>query len=124
MSNRRVGFVAMLVAIDAGLFVQPLVAQQPAGIVAYDWCHSLGRLWAPLRRVSCRRRWIQLHPRRGDGIGRPVWSAGRIGLAFIDSEPSLYVLNLADWSIARVPGLNALNIPPCLRMETLSPSSA
>ena len=44
MSNRRAGFVVMLVAINAGLFVHPLAAQQPAGIVAYDWCHSWGNM--------------------------------------------------------------------------------
>ena len=64
MSNRRAGFVVMLVAINAGLFVQPLAAQQPAGIVAYDWCHSWGNYRAHLRRVSCRRGWIQHYPRR------------------------------------------------------------
>ena len=47
----------------------------------------------------------------GDDIAQPVWSADGSRLAFIDSAPSLYVLNLADWSIAIVPGLNAFEHP-------------
>ena len=47
----------------------------------------------------------------GDDIAQPVWSADGSRLAFIDSAPSLYVLNIADWSIAIVPGLTAFEHP-------------
>ena len=109
MSNRRAGFVAMLVAINAGLFVQPLAAQQPPGIVAYDWCHSwgdYGLLCGVFLVAGDGSHSIHV----GDGIVRPVWSADGSRLAF-DGGASLYVLNLADWSIARVPGLNAFEDP-------------
>ena len=106
MSNRRAGFVAMLVAIDAGLVVQPLAAQQPPGMVAYDYCHSWGD-----QGLCC-----GVFVVAGDGstgstsvmASTAVWSTDGSRLAFDGdrrvSEPSLSVLNLADWSVARLPG--------------------
>ena len=47
MSNRRAGFVVMLVAINAGLFVQPLAAQQPRRDSRLRLVPQLGRRSAP-----------------------------------------------------------------------------
>ena len=54
---------------------------------------------------------IEFASSNGYRIGRPVWSADGSRLAFSDSGASLYVLNLADWSIVTVPGLNAFEHP-------------
>jgi PKD repeat protein len=114
MSNRRAGSVVTLVAIAAALFARPLAAQQPAGVVAYDWCHSwgdYGALCGVFLVAGDGSNSIHV----GDGIVQPVWSADGSHLAFIGdpqySEPSLYLLNLTDWSIAQVPGLNAFEHP-------------
>ena len=89
-------YIAALFTLVSGL-VQPVAAQQPVGTVAYDFCHSdcVFLIAGDASHVTY----------VGDGR-EPAWSTDGSRIAFVGSgQPSIVVLNLADWSFAEVPGL-------------------
>ena len=102
-------YIAALLTLVAGL-VQPVAAQQPPGTVAHDYCQMYDWDQGLVCGVFVVAGDGSDSTYVGDGI-EPGWSNDGSRLAFVGnrrvSEPSLSVLNLADWSVARLPGLNA-----------------
>jgi PKD repeat protein len=110
MSHRRFGFVVMLLAINVGFFIQPAAAQQPLGTVAHDYCQMYD--WD--QGIVCGVLLVagdgSSSTYVGDGV-EPGWSADGSRLAFVGdrhvSEPSLFVMNLADGTVAKLPALDS-----------------
>ena len=88
-------YIAALFSL-VSVLVQPVAAQQPVGTVAYDFCYSecVDLIAGDASHVTY----------VGDGR-EPAWSTDGSRIAFVGSgQPSIVVLNLADWSFAEVPG--------------------
>ena len=91
-------YIAALFTL-VSVLVQPAAAQQPVGTVAYDLCQSECDVYLVAGDASHAYTYV------GAGI-EPAWSADGSRIAFVGpGQASIVVLNLADWSVAEVPGL-------------------
>lgn len=96
MRTPRLTIVVMLFALNIG--ASP-AAQELPGMIAYDYCQLYDWDWG----IEC-----GVYLANGTYLGEgtdPAWSADGSRIAFTGySQPGIFVLNLADWSVVSLPG--------------------
>jgi Tol biopolymer transport system component len=96
MRTPRPTMGVMLFAFYIG--VSSAVAQELPGMIAYDYCQVYDRDWG----IEC-----GVYLANGTYVGEgtdPTWSADGSRIAFTGySQPGIFVLNLADWTLVTLP---------------------